>query len=455
MCEAGGLFDGIFARGEGAQCVSGDAWLQALLDVEGALARAAARAGRIPQDHADAITATCDAGRFNSRELGADAARSATPVVPLVRALSAAVPEDAAGSVHLGATSQDILDSAMMLLAARSLDAQLRDLDAAASAAAGLAEQHRGTLMVGRTLLQQALPVTFGLKAAGWIVALDEAAQRLCEVRTGTLAVQLGGAAGTLASLGEAGPDMLGYFAEELELAEPTLPWHTNRTRMADLAGALGLAAGAVGKIAGDVVLLAQTEVGEVREGGTEDRGGSSALPQKWNPVAAVSAAACAGQAPGLVSTLLSATTRQEHERAAGGWQAEWPAMTRLLQAVGSAAAWLADCLQYLEVDADRMTANLRGAGDLILAERVMAALAGPLGRLTAHDLVRQAAGAAVREGTDLKRQLSQLEQVCQHLTFDDLTALLDPSTYLGSADAFIGRSLHRRGRAPSGWRHL
>jgi 3-carboxy-cis,cis-muconate cycloisomerase len=211
--------------------------------------------------------------------------------------------------------------------------------------------------MIGRTLMQQAVPTTFGLKAAGWLVALDESTVRLREVR---LAAQLGGAAGNLAALGAAGVDVLDRFARELGLDEPVIPWHTDRTRVGELAGALGEACGAVAKIAGDVVLLAQTEVGEVREG-VEGRGGSSAMAHKRNPVAAISARAAARQAPGLVATLL-ASMEHEHERAAGAWHAEWPALRSLLTFTGSAAAWLRDCLEHLEVDGERMRENVGDA---------------------------------------------------------------------------------------------
>ena len=436
-----GLFAGVLARGPVREAVSDRAWLQALLDVEAALARAQARCGLIPAADAEAIARACDAGRFDPAALGREAAAAGNPVVPLVRALTAAVPGPASRQVHRGATSQDILDTAAMLVARRALGPLLGDLEAAADAAAGLAAAHRGTLVAGRTLLQQALPVTFGLKAAGWLAGLDEAAARLHHVRRDRLAVQLGGAAGTLASLGPQGTAVLTAFAEELGLAEPVLPWHTVRTRPAELAGALGEAAGVVGKVARDVTLLAQTEVAEVREGGPVGRGGSSTLPHKRNPVAAVAAAACAQQAPGLVATLL-AVMAQEHERAAGGWHAEWRPLTDLLTTVGSAAAWLRDCLERLEVDPERMRANLELTGGLLLAERVTTALAPHLGRLRAHDLVARAAAEAAATGKPLAAVLGALPEVRGHLTPQALEELLDPAGYLGSAGAFVDRAL-------------
>jgi 3-carboxy-cis,cis-muconate cycloisomerase len=356
----GGLFDAVLARGGARAAVGDDAWLQAMLEVEAALARACAGAGVITAEHAEAIAGACRPELFDMAAIGAEAANVANPAEPLVRALRARVGGAAAEDVHRGATSQDVVDSAAMLVARRALEPVLGDLAGAATAAASLAEAHRETPIMGRTLMQRAVPTTFGLKAAGWLVALDESAARLAAVR---LAAQLGGAAGNLAALGDAGPDVLARFARELRLEEPVLPWHTDRTRIAELAGALGEGCGAMAKVAGDVVLLAQTEVGEVREG-VEGRGGSSAMAHKRNPVAAISARAAARQAPGLVATLL-ASMEHEHERAAGAWQAEWPALRALLTFAGSAAAWLRDCLENLEVDVDRMRANV---GDAELA---------------------------------------------------------------------------------------
>ncbi len=330
------MFDGVLARGGVAEAVSDEAWLRAMLGAEAALARA-----RGQDEVAEAILAA----RLDPRELGERAAASGNPVVPLVETLR----EIAGPEVHRGATSQDILDTAAMLVA-RDARAVLReDLAAAADAAARLAREHRATPIIGRTLLQHAVPTTFGLKAAGWFSGLDAADD---ELDAHQLAAQLGGPAGTLDGLG---PGVLARFAAELGLAEPVLPWHTERSRIAALASALGIASGAIGKAAGDVVLLAQTEVGEVSEAAP---GGSSSMPHKRNPVAAISARACARQAPGLVATLL-ASMEQEHERGAGAWHAEWAPLRALLVSSGSAAAWVRTCLEGLQVDAGRMRANL------------------------------------------------------------------------------------------------
>jgi 3-carboxy-cis,cis-muconate cycloisomerase len=421
-----GLFDGVLARGGARAAVGDEAWLQALLDVEAALARAQAAAGVIPAEHAEAIAAACRGERYDIAALGEEAADVGNPAAPLVRALRAEVGGEAAADVHRGATSQDIVDSAAMLVARRALEPVLDDLRGAADAAARLAAEHRATVMAGRTLMQQAVPMTFGLKAAGWLVALDESTERLHIVRDTRLAAQLGGAAGTLAALGDGALSVLAAFARELGLAEPLVPWHTNRTRIAELAAALGEACGAVAKVAGDVVLLSQTEVGEAREGG--DRGGSSTMPHKRNPVAAISALAGARQAPGLVATLLAAM-EHEHERAAGAWHAEWAPLRALLIATGSAAAWLRDCLSNLEVDPERMRANL---DDALLAERVAAAIGRPKG----DDLVRDALAAGRPLAVVAREQLGD----------DEAARALDPATYLGAAEALIDRALAAHG---------
>jgi len=431
-----GLFDGVLARGAVRAAVSDGAWLQALLDVEAALARAGAAAGVFPAQDAEAIAGACRAEDFDPAALGAQAAASGNPVVPLVRALTAAVPASAAGRVHLGATSQDVLDSAAMLVSMRALEPLLADLDAAAAAAAALAAAHRDTPMAGRTLLQQALPITFGLKAAGWLAGLDAASARLAEVRRTRLCAQLGGAAGTLASLGEAGPAVLRHLAELLGLCEPVLPWHTERSRVIELAAALGGVAAAVGKVAGDIVLLAQSEVGEVAEGAP---GGSSTLPHKRNPVAAVSAIACAAQAPGLVATLLAAAAGAQHERAAGAWHAEWRPLRELLRSTGSAAAWLEASLAGLQVDATAMRANLERTGGVLLAERVTSALAPLRGRLAAHDLVSAAAAEAAAGTRSFAEALAARDAP---ITGD----ALEPAGYLGSAGEFVDRALRVHG---------
>jgi 3-carboxy-cis,cis-muconate cycloisomerase len=363
------LFDGIYARGATAAQVSDAAWLQAMLDVEAGLVVAAGA----PAAAARQIAAACRAGGFDMAALAAETARNATPVVGLVAALRAAVPESARGYVHAGATSQDIIDTALMLVARRALEPLLADAREAAGHAADLAVTHRHTPMIGRTLLQQALPTTFGLRAAAWLTGLDEACDRLATIAGTELAVQMGG------PVGGGSPHVAARLAAELGLAEPVMPWGAIRLRPANLATALGTLAGVLSKVARDVTLLSQQEVGEVAEG---EAGGSSAMAHKRNPVAAVSTLACTERVPGLVAAILAAM-EQEHERAAGAWQAEWGIHTELLGLTGSAAAWTATMLGSLHVDGERMAANLAasptadqplpdGAQDLI--DRALAA---------------------------------------------------------------------------------
>jgi 3-carboxy-cis,cis-muconate cycloisomerase len=439
------LFAGVFARGRVAAEVGDRALLQAMLDTEAALARASAKAGLVPVEAAEAIAAQCRADRFDPAELGALAAAPGNPVVPLVGQLAGRLPPGVADHVHTGATSQDVLDTAAMLVARRALRPLLDDLAGAADACAALAAGHRGTLVAGRTLLQQAVPVTFGLKAAGWLVGLDESRRRLAEVDRDELAVQLGGAAGTLAAFGDRGLVVLAQLAVELDLSEPAIPWHAVRTRPAALATALGSCAGVLAKVARDVALLAQTEVAEVREGGDPARGGSSAMPHKRNPVAAVAVAACAARVPGLVATVLGAMA-QEHERAAGNWHAEWEPQRDLLRLVGSAAAWSRELLDGLEVDPARMRANLDAAGGLPMAEAAVGALAGVVGRGRARDLVDQAARRAAASGRPLADTLLETPEVARHLGPAGVEAALDPGRYLGSARALIDRALAAHG---------
>jgi 3-carboxy-cis,cis-muconate cycloisomerase len=346
------LLGAIFARGDAAAATSDAALVQAMLDAEAGLARACAERGLIPATAAGAIVAACVAERYDIAALGAEGARHAQPVIGLVAALRAAVGDAAAPYVHHGATSQDILDTALMLVARRALAPLGADLARAADRLAALAQTHARTAIIGRTLLQQALPTTFGLKAAGWLSALDGARHGLERVDA-HLPVQLGGPVGALHD-----PALVAAMASELGLRAPVLPWHGDRRPVAELAGALGIAAGAVAKFAEDVTLMAQNEVGELREAG--DGGGSSSMAHKRNPVAAISAGACARRAPGLVGTLLGAMAG-EHERAAGAWQSEWEPLLELISVTGSAAGWAAELSGRLDLDRTRMAANLAG----------------------------------------------------------------------------------------------
>jgi 3-carboxy-cis,cis-muconate cycloisomerase len=440
-----GLFDGIFGRGPGAAEVSDVAWLQAMLDFEGALARAAARAGLVPDEAAAAIVACCVAERYDLGDIGRAAAASGTPVMPVVRALTAAVDDEAgpeaAGHVHRGATSQDVLDTATMLIAKRALDAILVDLAAVSALCAGLAATHADVLMQARTLLQPALPTTFGLKAAGWLTAVDQARLQLATVRDRTLAVQLGGATGTLASLGSRGPEVIGHLATALGLSEPVLPWHSDRTRVVALAGALALSTGVLAKIGRDVTLLCQAEVAELSEGGAGMRGTSSTMPHKRNPVASVTLVAIGQRAPGLSATVVGGMA-QEHERGAGGWQAEWEPTRDLLRLAGSSAAWGRDLLENLQIDARRMRTNLDALGGFPLAENVTTALTPAMGRGDAHRLVESACREAVVSGQSLREALVADPVVMSALGAGGIDNALDPVTSLTAVPGLLARAL-------------
>lgn len=414
------LFAPLFVPDAVRQAVSGRAWLAAMLDAERALAAAEAHAGVIPAEAAAAIAAACDPVRFDPEQVGIAGRAAGNPAEPLVRALREAVGGDAADFVHYGATSQDILDTAATLVARRALEPVLDDLAGVASACAGFADAHRDTVLAGRTLLQQAVPTTFGLKAAGWLVGVVEARRPLVVLRD-RLPAQLGGAAGTLAALGDSGPEVLGYFADELGLAEPVLPWHAVRTRIAEVGAALAIAAGACAKIALDVALLTQTEVAELA---VADDGGSSTMPHKHNPVGAVLARACARHAAAHAG-ILTASLAAEHERAAGAWHAEWQALSGGLAAAGGAAASTRSTLDGLSVDPERMRRNL---AEEALSERAASLLAERVGRARAREL--------------LTRGRPPREVLAEHLAADEVATALEPAGYLGAAGVFVDRAL-------------
>ncbi|MGH3126505.1 MAG: 3-carboxy-cis,cis-muconate cycloisomerase [Gaiellaceae bacterium] len=424
-------FSAIFVPDELQEAVSDRAWLQGMLDAEHALANAGAATGLVPADAAARIGDACRAELYDPRELAREGRAVGNPAEPLVRALRQAVGDEAADSVHYGATSQDIVDTAAMLVSRRAVELVLAELDRLAGACADLARAHRSTPMAARTLLQQAVPTTFGLKAAGWLVALLEARRRLAFVHHERLAAQLGGAAGTLAALGENGLEVSRRYAEELGLVEPVVPWHANRVRVAELGAALDVTAGAAAKVGRDIVLLAQSEVAEVAEAAG---GGSSTMPQKRNPVRSTLAVACARLAHAHAEVLL-AELDHEHERAVGGWHAEWEALSGALAFTGGAAAAAADAVSGIEVDPHRMRVNLEVGGGLVVAERISFALSDRLGRRQAHDVVAEAARAP-----SFREALLADERVA--LSGAELDALLDPTGYLGSAEALVDRAL-------------
>ena len=435
---AEGLVDPLFGSAVVDAAVSDTAWLQAMLDFEAALAQAEADAGLIPAAAANEIAGACRAELFDAAEIGRRSVAAGNPAAPLVLALTDAVSAEAQQYVHAGATSQDVIDTSFSLMARRAIDVILDDLSAVGATCATLAETHRRTLMTARTLLQPATPTTFGFKAAGWLVSVDEARALLTRVRSECLAVQLGGASGTLGSLEGAGVDVVHRLAVRLGLAEPVLPWHTDRTRVTELAAALGAAIGVLGKIARDVVLLAQAEVAEAADA---EPGTSSTLPQKRNPVRAVLILAVAERAPGLVGTVFAAMV-QEHERATGAWHAEWETVRELIRITGGASHHAAVLLGSLHVDAQRMSDNLASDGGLVMAESLALHLARQAGRPTARTIVRRCSEQAIESRTPFADVVRSDPEVRRHLSDEQIAGALDPSRYLGSIEDLIQRAL-------------
>jgi 3-carboxy-cis,cis-muconate cycloisomerase len=419
--------------------------LQHMLDFEAALARAEAAAGAIPADAAEPIARACKAEAFDLAALGEAATRSGNLAIPLVKALTAHVARsDAAAAryVHWGATSQDVIDTAAMLSLRAGLDALLLDIDRAIAGFTELARQHRATAMVARTWLQHALPMPFGLKLAEYAAALHRSKARLKRIRGETLALQFGGAAGTLAALGDKGPAIAEKLADELKLPLPDAPWHTHRDRVAEAASALAILAGTCGKIARDVSLMMQTDVAEAFEPSGEGRGGSSTMPHKRNPVAAATALAAATMAPNLAATIFAAQV-QDHERSAGPWHAEWPTLPTLLLVTSGALASIVDIAEGLEVDVARMRANLDATGGLIMAEAVTMALAEKIGKADAHHLIEAASKKAVAEKKHLRDILAGDSTIAAQLGGGHgLARLFEPMAYQGASQALIDRLL-------------
>lgn len=423
-----GLLAPGWAGSAAASATSDDAFLRALLDAEAALTRAQAAAGLTPAEAATAVTGAAGADTFDVRSLAERARTGGNPVIPLVADLTKAVGDIHGPYVHRGATSQDIMDTAMMLVAARTLDPVLADLGRTEQALSRLAAEHRDTAMPGRTLTQHAVPTTFGLKAAGWRSLVLDARERVRAVRE-SLPAQLGGAAGTLAAFGAYGAsDPAGLpeaYARELGLRAPDLPWHTLRTPIGDLAGCLAFAAGALGKLAVDVLTLSRTEIAEVAEG---SGGGSSAMPHKSNPVRSTLIASAARRAPQLAATLYGSMAAED-ERPAGAWHAEWEPLRDLLRLVGGAARDAAELAEGLRVRPEAMRAHLDLTHGLIVSERLSAELAPVLGRADAKELLTRLASTGQPLG-----QAPELADVD-----------LDPTHYTGSAGALTDRALERR----------
>jgi 3-carboxy-cis,cis-muconate cycloisomerase len=420
------------------------AYLQHMLDFEAALARAEVATGVIPASAAGPIANACKAGSFDLASLADAATKSGNLAIPLVKALTADVARtdaEAARYVHWGATSQDVIDTATMLTLREGLEVLLKDIGRAVAGFAQFAQQHRQTAVVARTWLQHALPMPFGLKLAEYAAALHCSRIRLQRLRGESLALQFGGAAGTLAALGDNGLLVAEKLAAELGLPLPDAPWHTHRDRLAEAASVLAIVAGTCGKIARDVQLMMQTDVAEAFEPSGEGRGGSSTMPHKRNPLAAATALAAATMAPNLAAAIFAAQV-QDHERSAGPWHAEWPTLPGLLLVTSGALASIVDIAEGLEVDVERMYANLDETHGLIMAEAVAMALAERIGKAEAHHLVEAASKNAVAEKKDLREVLIKDPKVTAYLSEEKIAKRFEPMAYQGVSQVLIDRLL-------------
>ncbi len=416
--------------------------LQAMLDFEAALARAEAQHNVIPRAAAEAITKAAVADGFDVVSLSRDALRAGTPAIPVVKALTARVrgsDPEAARFVHWGATSQDVTDTALVLLLRRTHALVASDHARLIAALSTLSARHEHTVMLGRTLLQPAPPITLGLKVAGWLAAIRRGWVRIDTRFAEAEVLQFGGASGTLAALRDKGDAIGQALAAELGLKYPDAPWHTQRDCLAALLAACAVQCGALGKMARDIALLMQGEVGEVAEPGGDGRGSSSTMPHKHNPVASSIALAASHRVPGLLASFLSAMV-QEHERGTGGWQAEWPIVTSIVQALGVAVASMTEAAEGLTVDAERMRANLEATGGAIFAERVMILLGATLGRDIAHKLLEDATRRSSTEARRLMDVLAEMPEVTHVIPAGTLAKLDSPQDYLGMASVFQKR---------------
>ena len=438
------LLDPLFRSQAVEKAFSNRATLQAMLDFEAALARAEARAGFIPASAAPAIEAKCRAELYDMTVLARAAANAGNLAIPLVKQLTLLVAKkekDAARYVHWGATSQDAIDTGRVLQLRQALTLISSEIDLFAVVLGELVHKNRATLVVARTWMQQALPTTFGLKAAGWLDAIDRHRARLAETQERCLVLQFGGAVGTMAALGARGLDVAANLAKELQLPLPELPWHSHRDRMAEIATTIGLCCGTLGKIARDISLHTQTEVGEVFEPTADGRGGSSTMPHKRNPVTCAVVLSAVARVPPLVSTMLSAMV-QEQERGLGGWHVEWETLPEIVRLTAGALHHLTTTVSELEIDPERMRQNLDLTHGLIFAEAVTMALAEKMPRSEAHELVDLACKRAQSSRRDLRLVLAQDAIIKTNLSEAELDRLFTPANYLGVADQFIDRVL-------------
>ncbi|HXJ04154.1 MAG TPA: 3-carboxy-cis,cis-muconate cycloisomerase [Candidatus Acidoferrum sp.] len=441
------LLDPLFRSQVVEKVFSNRATLQGMLDFEAALARAEARAGFIPASAAPAIEAKCRAELYDMTALAGAGSNAGNLAIPLVKQLTLLVSQkekDAARYVHWGATSQDAIDTGRVLQLRQALALISIELDLLAAVLGDLVHKHRTTLIPARTWMQQALPTTLGLILAGWLDAIDRHRGRLAETQARCLTLQFGGAVGTMAALGKRGLEVAANLAKDLQLPLPELPWHSHRDRMAEIATTLGLCCGTLGKIARDISLHMQTEVGEVFEPSTEGRGGSSTLPHKHNPVTCAVVLSAAGRVPPLVGTMLAAQV-QEQERGLGGWHAEWETLPEIVRLAAGALHHLTSTVSELEIDSERMRRNLEVTHGLIFAEAVIMALAEKMPRADAHDLVQMACKRAQTERLELRFVLAEDAIIKANLSDAELERLFTPANYLGVADQLIDRVLASR----------
>ncbi|TKJ83471.1 3-carboxy-cis,cis-muconate cycloisomerase [Pseudomonas koreensis] len=438
------LFDAYFTARNMREVFCDQGRVQAMLDFEAALARAEARVGLIPSSAVAPIAAACNAGLYDFVALGEAIATAGNSAIPLVKALGkqiASTDAEAERYVHLGATSQDVMDTGLVLQLRQALELIESDLAQLADSLAVQAQRHAATPLAGRTWLQHATPVTLGMKIAGWLGAITRSRQRLRELKPRLLVLQFGGASGTLAALGEQAMPIAQALAEELQLTLPEQPWHTQRDRVVEFGAVLGLIAGSLGKFGRDISLLMQTEAAEVFEPSAPGKGGSSTMPHKRNPVGAAVLIGAATRVPGLVSTLFSAMP-QEHERSLGLWHAEWETLPEICCLVSGSLQQARLLAQGLEVDAERMSRNLELTQGLVLAEAVSIVLAQRVGRDTAHHLLEQCCKRAVAEQRHLRAVLGDEPQVTAELSNVELDHLLNPAHYLGQAKTWVERAV-------------
>ena len=436
------LLDALFTTAQMRSVFSDAQRLQRMLDFEAALARAEANAKVIPASAAAPIAACCRAELFDIDTLSEAAAPAGNVAIPLVKALTSRVAQDhadAARFVHWGATSQDVIDSGLVLQMRDGLDALQADYARLSEALAALAQREARTLIAGRTWLQQALPISFGVKAAGWLSAVERDRERIAAVRARAIVLQFGGAAGTLASLADRGIDVARALGTELDLAVPDIPWHSQRDRVAEIASVLGIAVGTLGKIGRDVSLLMQTEIGEAFEPSALGRGGSSTMPHKRNPVSAAVVLSAATRVPGLVATMLSAMV-QEHERGLGGWHAEWETLPEIFSLTHGALTQVLHVVSGIELDRDRMRANLDVTRGLLAAEAVALALGQTLGKQQAHHLIEEASRISIASRRPLRDVLAESAKVRAQLDDAALERLFDPMNALGASMEWIRR---------------